>query len=138
VKVLIQRTPCRKVDGALPMLDAIDTGDTYKVAESLWATCYFTTHVGAPDADARVAEYAAGLERHRTIRTCPAWISFPMAGAPRWMPLPLAISRPDTVAMDGPGEGDLPFRLMLDSQSAIGAPLYCSVDPRVALPFSSP
>jgi hypothetical protein len=136
VKVLIQRTACRNVDGVLPMLDAIDTGDTFKVAESLWATCYFTTHVGAPDADARVAEYAAGLERHRTIRTCPAWISLPMAGpVPRWTPLQPAITRADSSSAQDVTEGDLLFRSMMESHSGIAVPLYCTADPSALPPW---
>ena len=77
LKVLLQRQPCRQVDGALPVLAALDSGDTRVVAKALWATCYFTTHNGARDAEARIAEYADGLERHRSTRTCPAWIAPP-------------------------------------------------------------
>ncbi|MBI5533053.1 MAG: hypothetical protein HY898_10075 [Deltaproteobacteria bacterium] len=136
VKVLIQRTPCRLVDGALPMLDAIDSGDTYKVAESLWATCYFTTHVGAPDASTRITEYAAGLERHRTVRTCPAWISLPMAGpAPRWMPVQPAITRAEVSSAQEPSEADSLLRVMLEPRSGIAVPLYCTADPNAVAPW---
>jgi hypothetical protein len=126
VKVLIQRTPCRKVDGALPMLEAIDTGDTYKVAEALWATCYFTTHVGAPDAETRVTEYAAGLERHRTIRSCPGWLSIPATQAPpAWIPLqPSAYPGPAQPAV----EQGLVVRMLVEATRDLGARLACDAD----------
>ncbi len=79
VKVLVRRTPCRTVEGALPVLAAIDTGDTTQVAEALWATCYFTTHVGAEDPLDRVFAYAAALDRHRAPRVCADWLLTPKA-----------------------------------------------------------
>jgi len=127
VQVLIRRNKCREVPGALSVLDALDTGDTFKLAQALWATCFFTTHVGAPEADARIAEYAAALERHRTVRACPSWITSTMAGSPSLMPNPGAVSflagAPDTT------ETDTFMRAILDAFAAATPGLYCSADP---------
>ena len=81
VKVLIHRTPCRTVEGSLAVLDAIDTGDSFKVAEALWATCYFTTYRGASDPDVRVQAYADAIDRHRAPRVCADWLLAPNAGS---------------------------------------------------------
>ncbi len=64
IQLLVQRTACQGREFEGSMLAAIDTGDPAEVAQSLYATCYFTTHVGKPDPEARVAEYAASIESH--------------------------------------------------------------------------
>jgi hypothetical protein len=124
VKVLVQRQPCRHVDGALTVLDALDSGDAYKVAESLWATCYFTTHAGAPDADARVAEYAAALDRHRTVRSCPAWLaaSEQELAPPSLQLAPGSLLRPESTR---PGHVSILLRAVMESLLASRAPAVC-------------
>lgn len=127
VQVLIQRKKCREVPGALSVLEALDSGDTTKLAQALWATCFFTTHVGAPDADARIAEYAAALERHRTVRACPAWITSPMASAPA---LPIGGAGPQGASLSWEDrEADSFMRAILDAFAAVTPGLYCSADP---------
>jgi hypothetical protein len=126
VHVLIHRNKCREVPGALSVLDALDSGDSYKLAQALWATCFFTTHVGAPDADARIAEYAAALERHRTVRACPTWMTAPMASAPAVLP---GVGAQGVPATYGDAEADSFMRAILDAFAAATPGLYCSADP---------
>lgn len=66
VAALVQRHACRDRKLDQSVLEAIDTGDATQVSKALYATCYFTTHKGAADPEARIAEYAKTIEKHWT------------------------------------------------------------------------